>query len=91
MSLRDCRERVDMSITHVANELGVDRRTYYLWESCNRDIPSSMLIKLAKLFKCSLNDLLDYYPDSSDSLYVYVKREYIDQFIELAKKFKNRI
>lgn len=88
MSLRDCRENIDMSITQVANELGIDRRTYYLWESCNKDIPSSMLIKLAKLFKCSLNELLDYYPDALDSMYVYVKREYINQFIEIAKKLK---
>lgn len=88
MSLRNCREKIDMSITHVANELGIDRRTYYLWESCNKDIPSSMLIKLANLFKCSLNDLLDYYPDAPDIMYVYVKREYINQFIEIAKKLK---
>lgn len=86
--MRNCREKIDMSITHVANELGIDRRTYYLWESCNKDIPSSMLIKLAKLFKCSLNDLLDYYLDAPNSMYVYVKREYINQFIEIAKKLK---
>lgn len=60
MSLRDCRERTDFDITEVARIIGVDRRTYYLWESQGKDIPSSMLIKLARLFDCTLNDLLDY-------------------------------
>lgn len=64
MSLRDCREKNNLSIIEVAKSIGVDRRTYYLWESQNKDIPSSMLIKLALLFNCSINDLLDFYPDS---------------------------
>lgn len=64
MSLRNCRESIDLSISEVAKKIGVDRRTYYLWESQNKDIPSSMLIKLAELFGCSINELLDYYPET---------------------------
>lgn len=60
MSLKNCREKKDLSITYVAKNIGVDRRTYYLWESQGKDIPSSMIIKLANLFDCSLNELLDY-------------------------------
>lgn len=77
MSLKDCREKNNLSIIDVARKIGVDRRTYYLWESQNKDIPSSMLIKLAMIFKCSINDLLDFHPE----LYLY---EY--DFLELQKK-----
>ena len=59
MSLRDCREKSDLSIIETARKLVVDRRKYYLWESQNKDIPSSMLIKMAYIFQFSLNDLLD--------------------------------
>ncbi len=79
MSLRNCRENRDLSITETAKIIGVDRRTYYLWESQNKDIPSSMLIKLATLFECSLNELLDYYPEISP-----VKK--IDYHLEEIKK-----
>lgn len=75
MSLKNCRENADMTITKVADLLGVDRRTYYLWESQDKDIPSSMLVKLANIFHCTLNDLLDFYPDNeiNDSKLLKIK------------------
>ena len=77
MSLKDCREKNNLSIVEVARKIGVDRRTYYLWESQNKDIPSSMLIKLALLFKCPLNDLLDFYSETF---------QYEKEILELKKK-----
>lgn len=74
MSLKNCRENANMNITKVANLLGVDRRTYYLWESQGKDIPSSMLVKLANIFHCTLNDLLDFFPDDEISESEFLKK-----------------
>ena len=65
MSLKSCRERADVPIKFVVERLGIDRKTYYNWENKITDIPSSMLVKLAGIFNCSLNDLLDYHPDNA--------------------------
>lgn len=64
MSLKSCRERKDITIKEMIAKLGIDRKTYYNWESKNRDIPSSMLIRIADILGCSLNDILDYHPET---------------------------
>lgn len=71
MSLKTCRERKDFPIKKMVELLGVDRKTYYNWESKQKDIPSSMLIKIADILGCTINEILDYYPDSG----VYLSKQ----------------
>ncbi len=53
------RVRLRMSRTYLAELLGVSLRTYSNWMNGTRDIPSSALVKMAKLFHCSTDYLLD--------------------------------
>lgn len=53
------RVRLRMSRTYLAELLGVSLRTYSNWMNGTRDIPSSVLVKMAKLFNCSTDYLLD--------------------------------
>ncbi len=53
------RVRLRMSRAYLAELLGVSLRTYSNWMNGVRDIPSSALIKMAKLFCCSTDYLLD--------------------------------
>lgn len=66
MSLKSCREKKGITIKVMVELLGVDRKTYYNWESKNTDIPSSKLVAIAKILDCSLNELLDFYSQTVD-------------------------
>ena len=70
MSLKSCREMKDITIKEMTALLGIDRKTYYNWESKNRDIPSSMLTRIADILDCSLNDILDYHPQETKGKYL---------------------
>lgn len=87
MSLKSCREKANITIKRIVEILGIDRKTYYNWETKQKDIPSSMLIRLADILSCSLNDLLDYKKTKEYTL----TQEEIDEIHYLLKMIGNKI
>ena len=62
--MRAMREKKDMSQQAVALEIGVERSTVAKWESGKSRPRAELLPKLAKLFGCSIEELL--VPDGSE-------------------------
>ena len=56
--LRDLREDRDMNQTQMAKLLGMSQTGYSKYETGENDIPTQTLIKLAALYKCSVDYLL---------------------------------
>lgn len=56
--LKDCREDKDLTQTKVAETLGIDQRVYSTYETGKRQIPVHYLIKLALLYKTSVDYLV---------------------------------
>lgn len=56
--LRDLREDNDMTQKDVADYLGMKQPQYHRYESGLRDIPSDVLISLAKLYNTSTDYIL---------------------------------
>ena len=56
--MRAMREKKDMSQQAVALEIGVERSTVAKWESGTSRPRAELLPKLAKLFGCSIEELL---------------------------------
>ncbi len=57
--LRDLREDNDLTQTQVAKFLGMKQPQYHRYESGLRDIPTDVLIQLAKLYKTSVDYILE--------------------------------
>ena len=56
--LRNLREDADMSQKQVAELLGMSQSGYSKYETGENDIPTSALIKLAKLYKVTTDYIL---------------------------------
>lgn len=56
--IRDLREDNDMNQTKVAKYLGMSQTGYSKYETGENDIPTSVLIKLARLYDTSIDYLL---------------------------------
>ena len=56
--LRDLRQDADLNQTQVADYLGMSQTGYSKYETGENDIPSQVLIKLARLYKTSIDFLL---------------------------------
>ena len=56
--IRDLREDADMNQTAVAEYLGMSQTGYSKYETGENDIPTAVLIKLAKLYNVSVDYLL---------------------------------
>lgn len=56
--IRDLREDKDMTQTQVAKLLGMSQTGYSKYETGENDIPTAILIKLAKLHNTSIDYLL---------------------------------
>ncbi len=56
--LRDLREDKDMNQTQVAKMLNMSQTGYSKYETGENDIPTSVLIKLARFYKTSIDYLL---------------------------------
>lgn len=57
--IRDLREDKDLYQKDIAKFLGISQRGYSHYENGNNDIPTQILIKLAKLYKTSTDYLLN--------------------------------
>lgn len=56
--LRDLREDHDMSQTQLAKLLGMSQTGYSKYETGENDVPTAILIKLAHIYKTSVDYLL---------------------------------
>lgn len=56
--IRDLREDHDLNQTQVAAILGMSQTGYSKYETGENDIPTSVLIKLARYYKTSIDYLL---------------------------------
>ena len=56
--LRDLREDRDLSQTQVAKMLGMSQTGYSKYETCENDVPTEVLIKLADFYGVSIDFLL---------------------------------
>lgn len=56
--LRDLREDADLNQTQVAKYLGMSQTGYSKYETGENDIPTQVLIKLAKFYKTSVDYIL---------------------------------
>ena len=56
--LRDLREDQDLNQTQVAKMLGMSQTGYSKYETGENDIPTAILIKLARFYKTSIDYLL---------------------------------
>lgn len=57
--IRDLREDNDMNQTQVAKILGMSQTGYSKYETGENDLPTAILIKLAKLYNTSIDYLLE--------------------------------
>lgn len=57
--IRDLREDRDMNQTQVAKYLGMSQTGYSKYETGENDIPTSVLIKLARLYNTSIDYILN--------------------------------
>ncbi len=58
MRLRDLREDRDLTQTQVANMLGMSQTGYSKYETGENDIPTAVLVKLARFYGTSIDYLL---------------------------------
>lgn len=56
--IRDLREDRDMNQTQVAEYLGMSQTGYSKYETGENDLPTSVLIKLSRLYNTSVDYLL---------------------------------
>jgi len=56
--IRDLREDRDLNQTQVAKMLGMSQTGYSKYETGENDIPTAVLIKLARFYKTSVDYLL---------------------------------
>lgn len=56
--IRDLREDKDMNQTEIAKMLGMSQTGYSKYETGENDIPTSVLIKLARFYDTSIDYLL---------------------------------
>ena len=56
--IRDLREDHDLTQAQVAEYLGMKQPQYFRYEQGYRDIPTDVLIKLADLYKTSIDYML---------------------------------
>lgn len=63
--IRDMREDRDLNQTQVARMLGMSQTGYSKYETGENDIPTSVLIKLARFYNTSIDYLLGETDDPS--------------------------
>lgn len=57
--IKEHRERLGLSMAELAEKIGVDASTVCLWEQGKRISKYASIKRMAKLFGCSLGDVID--------------------------------
>lgn len=81
MKLKELRARTGKTQTETAKELGLSRQTYSHYENELREPDIQTLIRMAKYFNVSVDELLEH--QTPQSPYISI------DILELAKKIKN--
>ena len=55
-NIRAERKRVNLTQEETARKLGITSRTYMVYETDAKNITASILVKLANIFQCNIND-----------------------------------
>ena len=63
--IRELREDHDMTQNDIAKYLGMKQPQYFRYENGNRDVPTEVLISLAKLYKVSTDYILELKHDTN--------------------------
>jgi transcriptional regulator with XRE-family HTH domain len=58
LKLKEIREKKKIKAKDVVKELGISRITLWQWENGKRSPSIESVAKLAKLYKCSINDIV---------------------------------
>lgn len=58
MLLKEMRQKNHYTQNSIANKLGIAKNTYYQYENGLRKVPTSILEQLAKIYVCSVDELL---------------------------------
>ncbi len=58
MRLKDLREDMDLTQAHIAKFLNCEQNTYHQYETCKRQIPLDLLVKLAIFYNTSIDYIL---------------------------------
>lgn len=56
--LKDLREDHDLTQKEIAAQLGIDQRVYSTYETGKRTIPTTLVVKLAAIYKTSTDFIL---------------------------------
>ncbi len=56
--IKDLRKSNGVKVNDLCNELGITASTYYFYESADRDIPISIVVKIAEFYNISVDDLI---------------------------------
>ena len=59
MKIKDARVRAGLKVQDVAEKFGITEAAVYMWESGQTQPDVSKLKKLAGLYQCSIDDLLE--------------------------------
>ncbi|MGN1410248.1 MAG: helix-turn-helix domain-containing protein [Eubacteriales bacterium] len=58
MNFKENREKTNITQEQLASQLGIDRSTVAKWESGQSKPRADMLIKLSRIFGCTIDELL---------------------------------
>lgn len=58
--------RNSISIEELSNKIGIERKTFYNWES-KKDFPVSYLVKMSNIFHVAPDVLLGIQPNATDT------------------------
>lgn len=64
--IEERRNELNISINEICKQVGISRKTYYLYSKVYKPIPSDKLLLLSKCLKCSVDYLLGVVCSSSE-------------------------
>ena len=92
MNLKEIRLNRGLTQTEVARHLGISQNTYSNYENENRNPDVGMLIKLADLFKVSIDELFGYQEKKKEQRPISRQKRYIiDNLDSLTKEELNKV
>ena len=75
LRIRDIREDNDFSQAYVADYLQCDQSLYSKYERNEREIPLRLIMKLAELYKVSVDYLVSFTDDATPYPHIETKKE----------------
>ncbi|MBQ9057762.1 MAG: helix-turn-helix transcriptional regulator [Atopobiaceae bacterium] len=89
--LRELRKQTGKTQAQIAAELGVNKATYSTWELGRTELKADNIVKLAKYFGCSPNEILGFDGRSSLRTMDIFEEHYVTLFQKLAPNYRDAI